>query len=716
MTSFHFFDRDISWLSFNERVLLEAEKESVPLLERFNFLSIYSSNLDEFYRVRIPALMALHRLYKKHDISSKTAAEHHDVLREAKTIINHQLEKFGEILRGLIPALRSHHIQLIYEEPIPTQILPQINDYFYSEVLAFIQPMHLKNSKTFFPENNQLYLAVVTDDIIEENIIVLKVPAAELYRFYSVSVGDQRFICFLEDIIRANINIILPREVIKECYSFKVTRDAELDLEEDYEGDTAEKIEKQIAKRDFGFATRLLYESGFPADSLANFINMLELENAMHIEGGHYHNMKDLSKIPINIPELRNEPWPPKQFMIAADSSLFETLTQKDILIHTPYHSYDLVLRFFNEASIDPDVTEVYTTMYRVARESKIVNALISAAKNGKKVTVLVELKARFDEANNVKWSKKLKAAGVKVIFTEDHLKVHAKIALVKKKTASKTIYLGLLATGNLHEVTARIYTDHILMTSHKEMLKEIESVFWVFDKKTKSRPHESFNHLLVAQFNLQDRFIGLIEQEIEEARKGSRASITIKLNNLEETVLIKKLYEASNAGVKINLIVRSICALIPGVRGMSENITIRRIVDRYLEHGRIFIFHNGGKELVFLGSADWMNRNIYKRIEVCFPVYAYALRQEIMKIIGYQFQDNVQAVHLDEFLINIPITTGEEKIRSQRAIYEYVALDPVIEPPASNHTPTVTEEEATAQESSGIEEGLPRITRIFTD
>ena len=676
MTSFRFFDRDISWLSFNERVLLEAEKKTLPLLERLNFLSIYSSNLDEFYRVRIPALMALHRLYKKHDIGNKAASKHHDVLMEAKIIIDRQLDKFGETFRNLLPELEGHNIQLIYQHPIPAAILAQVTHYFYSEVLAFIQPVYLKRGSTFFPENNQLYLAIVTDDIIEENIIVVNVPASQLPRFYSVTVDGKQIICFLEDIIKAHIHTVLPREVIKGCYSFKVTRDSELNLEEDYEGDTAEKIERQIAKRDFGFATRLLYETGFSADSLAAFINLLELENAIQTEGGSYHNMKDLSKIPVNLSELKNEPWPAKQFTIPAESSLFETLTQKDILIHTPYQSYDLVLRFFNEASIDPHVTEVYTTMYRVASESKIVNALISAAKNGKKVTVLVELKARFDEANNVKWSKKLKAAGVKVIFTEDHLKVHAKIALVKKKTSSKTIYLGLLATGNLHEVTARIYTDHILMTSHKELLREVESVFSVFDKKSKSRGHESFNHLLVAQFNLQSRFIELIEHEIEEARKGNPASITIKLNNLEERVLIKKLYEASNAGVKINLIVRSICALIPGVPGMSENITISRIVDRYLEHGRVFIFNNAGKPLVFLGSADWMNRNIYKRIEVCFPVYSYALKQEIIKIIGIQFLDNVQAVQLDQFLNNIPIKTDGEKIRSQRAIYEYLTID----------------------------------------
>jgi polyphosphate kinase len=673
MSSFQFFDRDISWLSFNERILTEAEKDTVPLLERLNFLSIYSSNLDEFYRVRIPALMALHKLYKKKAIDDKVQAKHSDVLKKAKEIVDSQLQRFGAILRNLLPTLRFENVWLIYSETIPAQIKAQLSHYFYSEVLAFIQPVSLTAGKTFFPENNQLYLAAVERNVSEEQIFIVNVPAGQLPRFFTVSSGGVQFVVFLEDVIKAHINAILPGRSIKGCYSFKVTRDAELNLEEDYEGDTAEKIEKQIAKRDFGFATRLLYDSEFPPEPLADFINKLELENAMHMEGAPYHNLKDLSKLPIDKPSLKNESWDPIQFAIAEDSSVFEILAYRDLLIHTPYHSYAVVLRFFNEASIDPNVTEIYTTMYRVASDSKIANALISAARNGKKVSVLVELKARFDEANNVKWSKKLKAAGVKVFFTDDHVKVHAKIALVKKKGVGKTTYLGLLATGNLHEITARLYTDHILITSNKSMLEEIESVFMVFDKKPKLRDGPVFNHLLVAQFNLQKKFVDLIDQEIQQARKGNPAYIKIKLNNLEEQVLIKKLYEASNAGVKIQLIVRSICTLVPGIEGMSENITITRIIDRYLEHGRVFIFCNGGNQRVFLGSADWMNRNIYNRIEVCFPVYSHVLKNQIIDIIDIQLRDNTQAVHVDNFLNNVTIADNEGKLQSQKAIYNYL-------------------------------------------
>jgi polyphosphate kinase len=346
-----------------------------------------------------------------------------------------------------------------------------------------------------------------------------------------------------------------------------------------------------------------------------------------------------------------------------------------DRMIHAPYQSYDTILRFFNEAAIDPSVEEIYTTLYRVASHSRIVQALISAAKNGRKVSVLVELKARFDEANNIRWAKQMKAAGIKIIYSSNALKVHAKIALVKRKHSSAP-YLGLLATGNLNETTAHFYTDHILLTAHQPMLEEMETLFVFLAKRKK--PDEAdklvFNHLLVAQFNLQQRFLQLVDREITNAAQGLPATITIKLNNLEEEVLINKLYEASRAGVTIRLIVRSICRLVPGIKGESDNISIKRIVDRYLEHGRVFIFHNNGSEETYMGSADWMNRNIYRRIEVCFPVYDTTLREELRHIIHLQWQDNVQAVWIDADLNNRPVEKTGEHIRSQEAIREFLA------------------------------------------
>jgi polyphosphate kinase len=392
------------------------------------------------------------------------------------------------------------------------------------------------------------------------------------------------------------------------------------------------------------------------------------------VKGGTYHNLKDLSALPVGNKVAEYEPWPAAVHPAAGDTrSLFEAIAEKDIIIHTPYQSYNTVLRFFNEAAIDPGVKEIYVTLYRVAEESRIVHALISAAKNGKQVTVLVELKARFDEANNIHWARQMKAAGVKIIYSDTSLKVHAKIALVKRRDKIGMYYAGLLATGNLNESTARFYTDHILLTAHYGMLYEMEQLFlFLTQRKKAATANISFDHLMVAQFNLQERFMALIDREIVWAKKGAPANIIIKLNNLEEKKLISKLYEASQAGVTIQLFVRSICCLVQGVKGMSERITVKRIVDRYLEHGRVFIFHNGGDQEIFLGSADWMDRNIYRRIEVCFPVYDRAIQQQIKDMISFQLRDDKQAVQLDNRLQNQPVTEGEG-IRSQEAIYRYL-------------------------------------------
>jgi polyphosphate kinase len=412
-----------------------------------------------------------------------------------------------------------------------------------------------------------------------------------------------------------------------------------------------------------------------PLRHLESFITGFNLSHASIVEGGTYHNLKDLADFPVKAKSLTYPKWPAiNSVHIPAGDTLFRHILQKDIVVHAPYQNYETVLRFFNEAVIDESVEEIFVTLYRVANDSRIVSALISAARNGKKVSVMVELKARFDEGNNIKWAKRMKDAGIKIIYSDNALKVHAKIALVKRKIDGNTHYSGLLSTGNLNESTARFYTDHILLTTHQEMLMEIELLFQFLSKKKKSQEDTSvpFHHLLVAQFNLQSRFIALIDREIEHARAGRPAAITIKLNNLEEEVMISKLYEASNAGVKIELIVRSICRLKPGIEGQSEHIRIRRIVDTYLEHGRVYLFHNNGHEELYMGSADWMNRNIYRRIEVCFPVYDPAIKEEIKKILALQLQDNRQAVWLNRELKNIPVNTpaAEKPLRSQEAIY----------------------------------------------
>lgn len=663
-----FFDRDLSWLSFNERVLQEAQRQTVPLMERLKFLSIFSSNLDEFYRVRMPALLALNRIDSK-----DKHANAESILSAVAAIIHAQQEQFGKILsENILPALAQHHITWLFNQPFPDNVKKEVEEYFFHLVAGFIHIVEFTDSMDFFPESNKLYLAVhATTAEGKERYFILNIPSDLLPRFYSSRQGDCQYIIFLDDVIRMNLDKIFPEfDQLSGC-SFKITRDAELDLKDEYEGNLAKKIEREISRRDFGLATRFLYQSGMPAGTFQRLQQRLGLQKATLVEGGMYHNLKDLASLPLKNKDFFYDRWSSQKLVLDPETySLFDTLSRKEILVHPPFHSYDTVLRFFNEAAIDPYVTKIYVTLYRIASDSRIANALINASRNGKKVAVFVELKARFDEANNIKWAKRMKDAGVHIIFSIPELKVHAKIALVKRRKDKGTEYYGLLSTGNFNESTARFYTDHILMTSHTAMLKETESLFNFLKKRTRPATSSalSFRHLLVAQFNLQKRFVELIDREIAFAAKGLPAAITIKMNNLEDQVLISKLYEASQAGVRISMIVRSICCLVPGVAGMSENIRVIRIVDRYLEHGRIFVFNNNGEPDVFLGSADWMNRNIYRRIEVCFPIYDPQMKAEILRILSHQLTDSAQAVYLDPQMKNVPVEGSNTQ--SQKAIH----------------------------------------------
>jgi len=673
-----FLNRDLSWLSFNGRVLDEASHANVPLLERIRFLSIFSSNLDEFYRVRVPALMLLH------NVKSTMDDEHRQLLEQSGNLIQQQQKQFGKILTGmLIPALEENDILLVYNQNIPGTIEHLVKDYFKSEIMTFLELAFLPKKKpSFFPRSNALYMAAICEDRSKtEKIVVVNIPSDKISRFLSVTDNLTQYIIFIDDIIKKYLHLLLPDHLIKGVYNIKITRDAELDLADEYEGDLAKKIERQLSKRDEGQATRFLYEPGISLRNLNQLISALKLSKTDAIEGGHYHNLKDLGNIPIKGNELNYPSIPSVRRDLANDGSIFSSLLKRDEIIHTPYQSYNTVLCFFNEAAVDVNVEEIYVTLYRVAGESKIVNALITAAKNGKKVTVFIELKARFDEENNIRWSKKMKTAGVKIINSIPGLKVHAKVALVKRRQHNRIQYVGLLATGNLNENTACFYTDHILLTSHPEIMRELELLFIFLANRRKPYPGEiAFRHLLVAQFNMLECFLALIDEEIKNASEGKPAGITIKMNNLEEKVLINKLYEASRAGVPINLIVRSICCLEPGVPGMSENIKITRIVDRYLEHGRIFIFSNGGVEKIFIGSADWMNRNVYRRIEVCFPLHDPAIKQEILQIIDLQLKDNLQAVHFTSALDNQPVQNDEFPVRSQSAIYQLLVNKKIIQ------------------------------------
>lgn len=677
-----FLNRDLSWLSFNHRVLMEAADKTVPLYSRISFLSIFSSNLDEFFRVRMPSIFAFTSIESK-----KISIEEEypkDLVQQVQSTVHQQLEEFGSILKKqILPELAQNHIWLYYDDPIRVEHKETVLDFFLSKVLSFLQPIILgkDNPSAVFLENNALYFIVDMESTEQPGVhtyAVLNIPSANLPRFSELPMlGEDHYILFLDDVIRENLQEVFPAYTIHGAWSVKLTRDAEMSIGDEFIGDIAEKIEKQLEKREVGHATRLLYDQAMP-ETVKDFVQQfLMLRNEEMAKGGRYHNLKDLGSLPNpQKGKLTNPNWSSVAHPgFDNHRSIFQSITEEEKLLHLPYHSYNYILRFFNEAAIDPTVKEIYVTLYRVAADSHIVNALISAAKNGKKVTVFVELKARFDEANNLKWSKKMKAAGIKIINSIPGLKVHAKVALVKRIENKEWKNYSFMATGNFNEATGRFYTDHVLFTSHKEMGIELE---WLFDYlQSRKQPVDyvkiPFQHLLVSQFNLIKRFDKLIEREIKNAKKGKPAGIIIKLNNLQERAMIEKLYEASRAGVKVQMLVRSVCSLAPGVQGQSENITIHRIVDRYLEHARVFVFHNNGEPQYYMGSADWMNRNLHSRIEVVFPIYNVKFGEELNHILQLQLNDNTKAVMVNTALDNPRATNEKAPITAQQSIYEFV-------------------------------------------
>jgi polyphosphate kinase len=673
-----FYNRELSWLGFNYRVLQEATCPSVPLFERLKFLSIFSSNLDEFFRVRYPAVIALSTLKNKMQkkISNEPGEE---ILEKIQNEVTRQFEEFGQILlTQILPSLKENGIYLYYGESIKAEHREEIAEIFLSQVLSFIQPILLDGKNKFHPENNQLYFTVSLkkpgDELIRHAIV--NIPSDKLPRFFTLSSLDNySYVIFIDDVIRENMAMIFPGFEILSIYSFKINRDAELNLEEEYNIDILNKIEKQLNKRNFGPPTRFLFESGMPQNIQLFLTSVLDLKLDEIFAGGRYHNLKDLAALPTFGKNLSYEKLEPVKKNFSETTGIFNLVASKDILIHLPYQSYNPILSFFNQAAIDPDVTEMYIALYRVAAESHIANALISAAKNNKKVTVFLELKARFDEANNIQWSRRMKDAGVRIIYSIPGIKVHSKTALVRKKEKNKIINYSVLSTGNFNETTARFYTDHVLFTANEAIAKELLGLFEFLQKRRlpSSKTELKFDRLLVSQFNMVDRFNELIESQVNEVKNGKEGLIRIKLNNLEEPEMINALYKASQAGVKIKLIIRSVCCLIPSQVGLSENIIAKRIVDRYLEHSRIFIFGPNDNCRVIIGSADWMNRNLHRRIEVCVPVQDADCKRELADYFELQWTDNDKAVPIrDTMERQLPAVNGEI-VNAQKAIYNYI-------------------------------------------
>lgn len=677
-----FLNRDLSWLSFNHRVLMEAADPKVPLYSRISFLSIFSSNLDEFFRVRMPSIFAFTSIgSKKISISEEYPK---DLVQRVQTIVHEQLEEFGGILKNqILPELKANNIFLYYNDLIRNEHIETAREFFLFKVLSFLQPVLLQkdNQADVFLDNNALYFIIEMEAEAQPGVPIyalLNIPSSNLLRFSEMPMlGADHYILFIDDVIRENVQEVFPGYIIKGAWSVKLTRDAEMSIEDEFIGDIAEKIEKQLEKREIGNATRLLYDQTMPLPVKDFIQKYLGLRNEEMVAGGRYHNLKDLGSLPNpSSNKLTNANWPSIAHPgFGNHQSIFECIAKEEKFLHLPFHSYNYILRYFNEAAIDPDVKEIYVTLYRVAANSHIVNALISAAKNGKRVTVFVELKARFDEANNLKWSKKMKGAGIKIINSIPGLKVHAKVALLKRVEGKELKNYSFMATGNFNETTGRFYCDHVLFTSNKDLGIELD---WLFEYlQSRKQPTDymkiPFRHLLVSQFNMIKRFEKLIDREIKNAKKGRPAGIIIKVNNLQELNMIAKLYEASQAGVKVQVLARSICSLAPGIPGQSENITVTRIVDRYLEHARVFVFLNRGEPLYYMGSADWMNRNLHSRIEVVFPVYDKNFGEQINHILQLQLNDNTKAVLVTPALNNPRVSNKKEPFAAQEEIYNYV-------------------------------------------
>lgn len=653
MTPLAYVHRDISWLSFNYRVLQEAKDPAVPLLERLKFLAIYSSNLDEYFRIRVANIRNLKKVGKK------TKAEldfvPRDLLREVHAIVNKQQEEFSQIFENqIVPELRKHHIHILRRLDLNEEQKQFVENYFHNNLLPFVMPVLLvKRRIRPFLANAHLYLAVHLRQrkkpLADSEYALVKIPSDQLPRFIPLPSRNSRHdIILIDDIVRHSVSWLFPGYDIQDTYSIKLTRDAELYIDDEFSGDLVQKIKSSLAKRQVGPASRFVFDREMPGHLLEYLKDTFDLGKNDMLPEGRYHNNFDFFKFPdFGMHHLKNKPLPPLPHPVLHETKdPFLAIRKKDQLLHVPYQSYQAVVNFFEHAAHDPQVTHIKVIQYRVARRSKILEALMEAVKHGKQVSVFVEIKARFDEAANLEWGEKLERAGVRVHYSFPGVKVHSKLALVRRVENGKPHLYCYLGTGNFHEETAEVYSDFGVFTADPRLTAEVSTVF-TFLENIKP-PKQEFEHLLVGKFNLRPALIQLIDFEIEAAGQNKPASILIKTNSLEDKAIIQKLYEASQAGVKIQLIIRGICCLVPGVKGLSDNIEVFSIVDRYLEHARVFMFHHGGEELIYLSSADLMQRNLSFRIETAFPVYNKDLKQEIRTLINLQLEDNVKARIID--------------------------------------------------------------------
>lgn len=674
-----FVNRDISWLSFNDRVLQEAADKTNPLIERIKFLGIFSNNLDEFFRVRVATVKRMIGLGSKAKyVIGENPIRVMETIHE--TVISQQ-KKFEKIYQEIVKELEKGSVYIINEKQLNKEQGDFVRSYFQEKVRPALVPIMIQSAPKFpYLKDKSIYLAIKLEKngaVKNTMYAMLEVPDS-VPRFLIIPKRDKKeYIILLDDIIRYCLDELFSvfDYDIYNAYTIKLTRDAELDIEKDLSISIPEKIAKGLKMRSKGNPVRLVFDSTIPKDLLDYLIKKMKFDRSQTlIPGGRYHNFKDFINFPsIGPKEWLNKPIEPlahPDFVNA--KSLFSVIRKKDIMLHFPYQKFDYVIDLLREAAIDPKVTDIKITIYRAAKNSNIIKPLLNAIKNGKSVTTLIEVQARFDEAANLKWANLLQDEGANVVYGVQGLKVHSKIILITRKEQDKTVQYAYVGTGNFNENTSKIYADEGLLTCDKRITHEVENVFNFFSSNFRIG---NYKHLVVSPFFMRNKITKLIQQEIDNAKDGKPAYMMIKLNSLVDEEITLKLYEASQAGVKVNLIIRGTCSVVPGIKGMSENIQIISLVDKYLEHSRIFVFCNGGDEKYFISSADWMIRNLDHRTEVACPIYDVALQKEIKDILNIQFKGTCKVRVINEKQDNVYKTPAKNasKVRAQDEIYSYL-------------------------------------------
>jgi len=684
MSKFTYIPRDLSWLSFNGRVLQEANDPSVPLKERIRFLGIFSNNLDEFFRVRVATLKRMIELRGKgKKLEMHLEAHSQSILDDIQTIVLEQQNEFNRIWKNIVRDLKKENIALVDEKHLSREQLVFVKEFFEQQVRGNVIPLMVESiAQMPYLRDKSIYLGIVMrkkNSAYKSKYALIEVPVSAVGRFVELptKTGGHQII-LLEDIIRINLPVIFSYFGYDyfESAIFKITKDAEIDIDNDLSSNLIEKIEKGLKNRRKGKPVRFVYDREMDAGLLDYLIRRLNLNQKSNIiPGGRIHNFRHFMDFPDIVKQKSIRKASLTHPELSRSLRVTDVVLKKDVMLHFPYHSFNPVIDLLRESAMDPDVVSIKITAYRLAPASKVINALINAARNGKQVTVMLEVKARFDEEANLEWKDVLEQEGIKVLYGIQNMKVHAKICVIKKREKNKTLQYGFVSTGNLHEKTARVYGDHCLLTSNRNVMADINKIFQFLEYPEKGYgPLERCNTLMVSPISMRTGIEGLINHEIKQAKAGKKAAITIKLNSLSDVSLIKKLNDAAVAGVTINMIVRGIfCALVDHKKFNTKPRAIS-IVDEYLEHARVMIFYNGGHEKVFISSADWMVRNIDHRIEAAVPILDKSIQAELQDIIHIQLQDNVKARVLDSDLLNNYVPSGsKKKLRSQIETYLYL-------------------------------------------